>query len=339
MATAVDYIEGWEPLATGNVSSIAVGYGYTGSSGSGTQIDGTDFRNGSKCLRLSNGSSNYQRFLFSGGANRGIGFAVKYTGTPAYFEPFGGLLLASGELINLGINASGVLCVFDDNSVLQAGTVALTPGVYYYVELSLNASTGAYTARLNVSDDSFSGSTGLGASTITAIEYGYHTNVGGVSTVRFIDDCYSTNDGSLLGDRTADYRFPDADGTAQDWTPATGSDGYAMIDNVPVNGSEYVEATAAADASDFDFGTMGVTAYQVSAVMVLTNWIRTGATSETARPRITVGGSVYNGSTVTVPQTTATWDRQIWDENPDTSSDWTPSDVQSSFDAGLERIS
>lgn len=337
MATNVDWMEGFEPLEAGNLSTVGVGYGYTGSSGSGTQINSSDARNGSKCLRISNGSSNYQRFLLSGGTNRGVGCAVKYTGTPAYFEPIVGFFDGS-DWYGVGINTAGVLCVFDGNSVQDTGTVPLTASVYYYVEFSFNTATGAYTARLNESDDVLTGTMST-AGTISSIQFGYHTNVGGVGTVRFVDDAYSTSDGSLLGDRTVDYRFPTADGSNQDWTPATGGDGFDMIDNVPVDAADYVEASTAADVSDFDFGAMGVTAYEVEAVMLIANWLRTGATSETARTRVNIGGSNYPGATVTVPQTTATWARQIWDENPDTSVDWVPADVQSSFDAGLERVS
>lgn len=338
---AVDLIEGWEPLAAGNVGTVATGYGWFFSSTSSVTIDGANARNGSKCFNLPSNNARYAQFDLTPANIRTLGFAHKFTGalsaSSTGSNAIGGVLTSGGNNVHLRFTSTGNLQVMVGSTAIDTGTEIYSAGVYYFFEMFVNGSTGAFEVR--APNETITGNLGISGQTVDSVVMGKTNTAAGAPTQRYYDDIYCNDDGTFFGDCAADYRFPTSDGTAQDWTPASGVDGYAMIDNVPVNGAEYVEATTAADASDFGFSAMGVTAYQVHAVMLAVNWLRTGATAETARTRVNVGGTSYNGAAETVPQTTAEWVRQYWTNNPDTAAPWTPAEVQSTFDAGLERVS
>jgi len=50
---------------------------------------------------------------------------------------------------------------------------------------------------------------------------------------------------------------PNADGGTTDWTPSTGSDNYAMVDNIDWETTDYVEADATTEIDKYDLETLG----------------------------------------------------------------------------------
>lgn len=330
--STVDFLEGWEPVDAGSANTVLAGYGWSSPSGSGAtraNIVTGEARNGTKCMELQRSTSqSYSLYSITPLAHRGLGVSFKYdpVSTLVNFEPIAGFVLSDSTRIILGMNASGYLCIFEDNVLVEAGTVVIPPDVYQFIELSFDANDGSYTVRLNETEDSFTGTVaGISSITCDRIILGYNTNVGSAGSYRYVDGVYTTTDGTLLGDATVVYGIPDADGSNQDFTPSSGVDGYAMIDNIPPNPAEYIEATTGGDISDFDLPTVSPTPAVVHAVMAVAQVVRTGATIEEAALGIESDGNLYFGSDQIAPQTTPEWIREVWNTDPATAAPWSPS--------------
>ncbi len=113
---------------------------------------------------------------------------------------------------------------------------------------------------------------------------------------------------TLLGDIVIEALVPDADNTPEDWTLSTGSDSFALVDEIPNTGdTDYIESNNATDETRLDLaarvhtGTVIGVQTQVAARKTGAN-ARTldfgivsnaGATKETAPPEKTLSVS-YN---------------------------------------------
>jgi hypothetical protein len=252
------------------------------------------------------------------------------------------LTFSAGNEIWVRVNTAGQLCIMDGGSELASGTQTLNTGVYYFIEVYLNRTTGDVEVYLN-----FNGvgvpvaevSANVGAkATFATIRFGPGAPSSTQTPTYYIDDLYVFSGSTVFGDSAVLYDFPVNNNTPQDWVPSSGN-AWERIDNVPVDAAQYIEATVAGDTSSFDFGGYAETLFQVHGAALNVNWLRTGAGVETARQAVNVSGTDYFGGTATVPQTTAEWRRDYWQLNPDTGTQWLPADFQGGSIATLERVS
>jgi hypothetical protein len=339
---AYELLEAWEPLQAGVTLSGFAGYGWTFDGSS--QIITGEQRSGTRALRLTTTQGAFYPLAL--GNIKVAGFAVKYTtanasGTRA--NPIALFVFSVGNPIWLRFTEGGTLQIMDDTTPIATGTTVINIGSYAYIEMVINNNTGEIDVYLNnpgggVPTPEVSATFTPRAGQVSIFRFGWlNTISSGSASTRYYDDIYVDDAGLLYGDSAVLYDFPASDGVAQDWTPSS-VPAWERINNVPVDAAQYIEATTASDVSTFGFDGYSETIFQLYGVGLIANWLRTGATAETARIGPNISGTDYFDAAVTVPQTTAEWARSYWEQNPATSSPWAPADVQTGFSASLERV-
>lgn len=326
-------MEGFDVYGAGVFATVGVGSGWTSNGGN---IVSGDSRNGTFCLSTGGGTNHNSTFGLVNQPRRGLGFAAKCTSLPpGSTRGIGGFTTTSGNYINIGIPSGGSnYALYNGTTLVASLSKIAVAGVYDYIEMDYNAATGAITIRINETEEVLTTSTIVGGD-INGLRFGRNSGSVGLPGL-FIDDVYVTDNGDLLGDRAVITTFPDADLLNQDWVPNPGPDGFDMLNNVPPT-ADYVEAVNLGDVSDFDFPALPVTAFQVEAVMISPRWVRTAASVEEATAHVIIAGTPYSLTPVIVPQTTPIWDRFVWGENPATLTQWLPAEIQTGFEAGIER--
>jgi len=336
-----DLLEAWEPLPTG--AATAVGYGWTFN---GPSIVAGQQRSGTRALNFDT-STDFVSFPLSNTTEKVVGFAYKYTtalGTGSRNNPVFYFTFSAGNPIWIRITEAGRLAIINNTTEVAVGTTVLNIGVYYFIEVRLNRSTGLIEVFLNfdgvgspVAEVSFTA--GAIAGLFQTARWGWFNTISlGGQSQPYLDDIYVWNGSTVFGDSAVLYDFPVSNNTPQDWTPSSGN-AWERIDNVPVDPLQYIEATLAGNTSNFNFGGFAETIFQVYATQLVTNWLRTGATVETARQGFNILGTDYYAAARTVPQTTAEWVRDIFQVNPATLTQWLPSDIQSGSVGSLDRVS
>lgn len=338
--------EGWDLFNSNgtNLSSFS-GSGWTSGGTNQLQTSNTEQRNGTCCMGLNSSNSfgfGAQIPMLATSANVAFGFAHKmssHQSSSATRRPAGcGVATTAGDVVVASYDsATDKLLLWINGSIVFTTTGTYALNVYYYIEVTYNGTTGAYEMFV----DGTSVTSGTGALTGVTFDRLVITSGQGLGSSSsgnvYFDDIY-VSDGTRYGDIVVEYAFPDADTANADWTLASGTDGFAMVDNAPPNPAEYIESSTTNDISDFDVPDPTATVFQVFAVMVTTVALRTGASTEDYQPRLISNGTAGTGATHVAPQTTPAYTRDIFDTDPDTGIAWTPSGV-SGLQVGVEKTS
>ena len=145
-----------------------------------------------------------------------------------------------------------------------------------------------------------------------------------------LDDLVISFDGPDLGDDVGVFTlFPDADGTNQDWVPASGANGFDMIDAPPDDTTaitDFVTGTTNGDLSDFDTPGLASTVFGVAAVSIQSYVQKTTVAAAEMSLDLRYNGSVYAG-TSKVLSTEYNLETQRFTVNPVTGVPWTPADL------------
>jgi hypothetical protein len=235
--------------------------------------NGTFGRESGGCLRHSITTSEYVAFHNLPQAVRTIvvGFALKFGRMPDTEGEFP-LELLSGAYGNtnfvnqlgLSIGADGKFRLyrgdFGTGTLLATGTTVLVTDSWYYIEFRayIDDTAGEYELKIDGSSE-FSGTAvdtqnNAGDNTIGAVGLftpDHNTNLTQVYTI--IDDFYLRGDptantaGGFLGDVRIVCKVPDANGTNRDWTLSTGTDDFAVLDEIPPASADYAYSSTATD--------------------------------------------------------------------------------------------
>lgn len=159
-----------------------------------------------------------------------------------------------------------------------------------------------------------------------------------IDDVVIYDDTGTTMN-SRLGGHKIRTQLPTADATQNDFTPASGVDNYAMVDESGgIDTATYLESSTATDAEVFTHGAMTEIPTEIWAVG--SNSVLYEASAGTT-PREFVGRAIpvsteRDGATrSTLPTSNYRTRTTYWEENPETSSEWTVSAIDGS-EFGLE---
>lgn len=186
------------------------------------------------------------------------------------------------------LQASGLISIFD-GSFFQSAPGNIAYNTLYYFEFKIIfAGSGAGSVEIKLN----------GASWV--IKSGVTTNSNSLRLIRFMD-LYSGTTGwpvqmtnlviwdnagaannNYMGEQFVYTLFPDTDTADADWTLSTGTDGFALLDNVPpVDVSSYIEANNVGDVSIFDLDDLPTLALVIAATMTVVRAERTGAVGGT----------------------------------------------------------
>jgi hypothetical protein len=247
-----------------------------------------------------------------------VGIAVKY---PSW--PNTGTLLAFMDENTLGMNIrvtpAGEIAVYRGSTLLATTSGAgLTVGGWYYVEFKVVCgSSGSYEVRINgvnkLSDPSENTKAGT---------HDYHTafrigEIAAVSLAHMVDDFYCL-DGSgsvnndFLGNQKVVTIFPIGDVTGYtDFTPSTGVDHYALVDENPINNdTDYVESSTANHTDLWDYEAVsGLGA--IAGIQINTHARETDAEDFTLKTVIKSGSTRLQNAGEVVSSTTYKSLRQV----------------------------
>ncbi len=165
--------------------------------------------------------------------------AYQMSGSPSSvimtLETVGGVVVAS-----LGLNGTGHLTLTDGAaSLIATGTTVVPYNTWFQVAVKIIVGTSGHgTVQLNGGAEIASTLGNFGTTNIGRVAFWQN----GLGQTTFVDDVVIL-DGSgsaplndFLGDVRVETLYPLADGTHTDWTPKTGTDHHAMVDEALIDG-------------------------------------------------------------------------------------------------------
>jgi hypothetical protein len=250
--------------------------------------------------------------------------------------------LASGGTtqVDLRINTSGQLIITRNGTTLATSTLTITHPTWVYIEMKVTFSTtvGAYEVRVN--GDVFLQASGVNTSATggTTANRIYLlspiiNSTGGVIT-QHMDDLYVCNDtGGVNDDFLGDVRvvalFPNGNGNSSDMVGSDGNstDNYLLVDESnPNDDTDYVVTSTPGDHDTYAMGNLPTLATAVFGTQELSYSRKSDAGFRKLRNVIRTGGTDYESADLTVLDA-YNFLENIRDVNPNTSAQWTPSEI------------
>ena len=151
-----------------------------------------------------------------------------------------GVVLDSGEVVELRKDVTAhTYDLYIDGSLIESGSIAVPDNQFQHIQAYFNiATSGGVTSKIDgVTDIEYSGDTQPGTGNIIEYVQQYQLASGSWVTSYWDDLSFGT------GDWGEDIRFdgivPNGDDAVQ-WTPSTGADNYALVDERPPSTVDYV---------------------------------------------------------------------------------------------------
>jgi len=210
--------------------------------------------------------------------------------------------------------------------------LGLVAATWYYVEFKVtcNATTGSYELRV----DGSAVLSGSGVNT-KAGSHDYHNcfqlycATGSIPTfddLYFLDSTGSQNN-DFLGNCRVEAIFPDADGGTTQWTPSSGTDHYALVDEAECNDdAEYVEDDISDHKDLYDYASLQYVTGGIKGLQVNTQARITDATSFDLKTTCHSGTTDSDDAGQALAASYADY-RRIVELDPDTAAAWTVSGV------------
>lgn len=268
--------------------------------------------------------------------------------------------LAAGNLIEIregttihmavALKSDGALEVKRGATILEttaAGLVAINTWVYLSFKTTINNTTGSYDLYVDLSSvasdtnvDTQNGGTAAWTNVLFRGLSGIQVRF---DDVYVLDGVSSGISGALNNDILGNVRvtsvLPSTDatspGTYADFTPSSGSDHGAMVDEATPDGdTTYNAGTAAAQKDTYQYPALSISGATIHGVKTAAYARKTDAGARTVGPFIRSGGSDYQGTEVSLP-TSYTFLTEIFQADPDTGVAWTEAGVDAT-QFGLE---
>ncbi len=335
MAINVIWADGFDLYGVGEVESIvALPYLYENEFYN-FDISTTNPANGTRCLQGRNADySNYRvhkSLTASADPYQFISQQVQFYGGAS--NPGGPYIVGgNGNMQMVFVTQTGRIRCYVNGVQVHETTEAIPVNVYVDFGMGFNALSGAYAFFVN-GNAVYTGTEATLDAGISEIGW---SRAGRVTNGYFSCGCrfdnlvvFSRNDSfTYIPNMVPIYALPNADGSNQDWTPATGSDGFDMINDIPaVPASNYIEGASNGDVSNFNVEDVSSGVYQVYGVALVYMAERTQATTIDMNAGITVNGTDYDGDTVQPPQSSQQYFFDWWPNNPDTGLSWSVADI------------
>ena len=247
------------------------------------------------------------------------------------------------------LNSDGTLSVVRGTATAVTGgtsSFALSTNTFYYVEwkVTIADSIGANSCKVRINGaDIITVATGQDLkssanASANQVSLWHSSNTGADSTVRYYDDFYicdqsgSTNN-DFLGDLRIDALYPNADGTYSQFTPSTGTDHFALVDETTPNTTDYNDGSTVGDRDSYALGNLAaLTSQTVYAVQVNAAMNKDDAGAKSASTFVRSGGSNSDGASAALG-TSQAYVSQMYETDP-ASAAWTESTVNG-MEAGV----
>ena len=346
---AMLFFDGFDTYATAQLSSVWPWF-------DNTDISAGTGRRGTQSLFLSHISWGYseatqplsgQDEIFMGWAHKighfsnGSGWiAMTYSGPPQSYN----VGASYPVMIGLQVSPTGVVSAWINSGSTWGSALGSTPagtmaaGVFYYLEwnVKLHDTAGRIILRLN----------GVPIISLTDID----TDLGrgkafagiGPRGYAYVDDLYildtsgSTNN-TFLGDTRVDAHYPvTPDGTHHDWTPSTGSDNFAVVDDPVCNTTDYNSTTTLHAVDTFNMEHLKNTGSTIAAVQTRLFYTKADAGACLIAPVIRSGGADYVGGNLAPSTDSFATTSRLLLQNPDGPHAWSEADFND-IEVGYEK--
>ncbi len=289
-------------------------------------------------------------YYISSTVSRGCGFS---------FVDAAGNVIAQCALLDTGeVIATSNGAKYYSNALSLSGTslgsksVTVNNKVYYEFEVELTVGTGTSGALvaalngnivLNLQNIDTQGTAGSSIGYAGVIGASYKSGA-----QNFYEDVYWLNSVGTatgasfltatcgpMGPRSR-LLMPTSDGSIMQFTPSTGTSGYACVNGVTFNDTPYIEAGAAGDVAQFGLGTFSAS----NILGVQTRFVGHADDAGTVNinGQLIVAGAVTNGATISYTASDAD-QTDLYLTDPTTGAAWQPSrfSTQGVMQVGLNR--
>jgi hypothetical protein len=234
------------------------------------------------------------------------------------------------EQAYLSVSASGNLYVRDTSGVAYGGTsnAPIKFGVWHYVEMRVKIGTVDGEVEVWLNGEQVINLTGLdtdnGNANIHRVFFDTGTNVSTYYDDIYLVDPNKSGISTFLGPINIKPIRPIADTAEADFTPSTGVDHYAMVDDETPTLSENLSASTLNDFDLWDYGNVDTDAQSIEAIQIRTA-CRSDGTAISYAPVCKSGGTEYDQTTKGVVDPSIMYCRSdVLETNPNTSTAWTP---------------
>jgi hypothetical protein len=296
-------------------------------------------RFGGRCLSTGSGITCRMTHPIPAQSALSFGMAIKISSAGSSDRATVSLLKADGTVMCIlwirGSDKNLVLCRGQfgvSSNVLAETTTGLSDGVWHYIGVEFVRDGSAGEVRLyldGVLEDSVTGvNTGSNDIELMQLE-AFSTNA------VFMDDYYVVSGATWLGEQRVEY-LPDSADTAQkDWTPDTGSDNYARVNDVPMDGDgSYVSASTIGDRDLYEIDPLSSTPDSIAAVQVVVAGRKDDVTTRTIAPVLVSGATTDVGDDIGMASGYKVG-VQLYDLDPDGSVAWEAAAVNA-LNVGME---
>lgn len=310
------------------------GYLQTGYNGQGYAFSWGNFTTGAWNVDLP--SNQYGKTLV-------VGFRFK-TSNSTQIEDRPLVSIHSYSVVGTFENSQMTVSLVDNNKlrikrgavvILDTTGVILTTDTWYHFEwkVLVHQSAGSYDIRIDGS--SVLSASGLDTqdsdNAINFIRFGSQRS-GGALTEALMDDLYILNsDGSVLNDflgvnNVVRVYYPDADAGPNQFTPSTGVDHYALVDETDEDFADYLDGVTATDREAFSMQPVGSGTFKAVMQEALIKTNSSGVRN--VRQVVESGVTTSNGTTKAIsdPNNPVAL-RRILETDPDTSLSWTEAGI------------
>lgn len=186
----------------------------------------------------------------------------------------------------------------------RSSVVAMNSLVYHYFEFKFTISDTVGTIDIWFDGVNILSLTGLDTRNGGTDQYIDRIDFQGSTGLTYTaDDIYIGNSvgtdfaAPLVGDFTVETLFPAAEGTPINWTPSSGVDNAALIDEAPGwnEDTDYNSTSTVTNVDDFDYDNLDDNTLAIKGVQVVTRARKTDAGAISFRNRIDSGASIGNG--------------------------------------------
>jgi hypothetical protein len=238
---------------------------------------------------------------------------------------------------------TGSIVFLRGNTILQTNTAVFNPNVSHWFAIECIATdTGSITVYLDGNPTpvaSASGDFQNSATTSGWNHFGWASsfaNGGGLNqNYWYIDDIIVTD--STTGKVAEHYIYPiipNGDTAQSDFTPSTGVNGFAVVDDIPANDSDYNSATASGNEDRYTFSNPPA-AVSILCANFCARVTRDGSLTQ-GQISVKSGTTTVYSTAETLPASPTYYDMQyIVETDPDTGVAWTDAGVQA-VEAGFK---
>jgi hypothetical protein len=155
------------------------------------------------------------------------------------------------------------------------------------------------------------------------------------------DDIYIVNTGSgthttFLGPTKIEGLFPSSEGDNIDFSPSTGTDNSATIDENPGSAADYNSSSTSTDYDLLELDDLSILSTNIRCVQVNVDFHVTDPSPYGLKPTIKSGTTEDDGDEQTTSDDASVITKwHLWDEDPDTAAAWTAANIEA-LQAGYE---